>query len=174
MKFAYCDPPYPGQAKKHYADHEDYQGEVDHKELIERLVRDYDAWLLHTSVPALWDLLPLCPRPPGVRIFAWVKPFAAFKRNVSPAYAWEPVIVKPARHAEPNQREDSPVMRDWLAESITLKKGMTGVKPEKVCHWLFEGLGLEPGDEFHDLYPGTGAVTAAWKTWKKAIREEQG
>jgi hypothetical protein len=30
---------------------------------------------------------------------AWVKPFAAFKRNVRVAYAWEPVIVKPERRA---------------------------------------------------------------------------
>ena len=31
---------------------------------------------------------------------AWVKGFAAFKRNVSVAYAREPVIVKPARNQE--------------------------------------------------------------------------
>lgn len=28
---------------------------------------------------------------------SWVKGFAAFKRNVPVAYAWEPVIIKPAR-----------------------------------------------------------------------------
>jgi hypothetical protein len=30
VKIAYADPPYPGQAKKHYGDHPDYAGEVDH------------------------------------------------------------------------------------------------------------------------------------------------
>jgi hypothetical protein len=34
---ALADPPYPGQSKKHYADHPDYAGEVDHAELVERL-----------------------------------------------------------------------------------------------------------------------------------------
>lgn len=34
---AYADPPYPGQAKRHYADHPDYAGEVDHGELMMRL-----------------------------------------------------------------------------------------------------------------------------------------
>jgi len=94
---------------------------------------------------------------------AWVKPFAAFKRNVSVAYAWEPVIVKACRKPIVTQRE---VMRDWIAEGITLKRGLTGVKPERVCRWAFEMLGMEPTDELIDLFPGTGAVSRAWETWK--------
>lgn len=164
MKFGYADPPYPGLSKKHYADHPDYLGEVDHADLVRRLERDYDGWLLHTSSSTLQEVLAICPE--GLRIFAWVKPFAAFKRNVSPAYAWEPVIVKSLRKGEPNQREDSPVMRDWFSESITLKKGLTGVKPEKVCRWLFEACGLHPTDELDDLFPGTGAVLGAWERWR--------
>jgi hypothetical protein len=57
-------------------------------------------------------------------------------------------------------------LRDWILESITLRKGLTGVKPEKVCHWTFEMVGACPGDELHDLFPGTGAVSKAWKTWE--------
>ena len=163
MRFAYADPPYPNQSARRYGDHPDYAGEVNHRELVVRLERDYDGWLLHTSSSTLQEVLAFCPE--GLRIFAWVKPFAAFKRNVSPAYAWEPVIVQPLRKGEPNQRSDSPVMRDWLAESITLKKGLTGVKPEKVCRWLFEACGLQPDDNFHDLFLGSGAVTRAWETW---------
>jgi len=166
--FAYADPPYPGQSAKHYADHPDYAGEVDHQQLIERLESEFDGWLLHTSSSALIDVLPLCPE--GVRVFAWVKPFAAFKRNVSPAYAWEPVIVKPLRKGEPNQRPESPVMRDWFSCSITLKKGLTGVKPFEVCQWLFEAVGLQPEDEFHDLFPGTGAVQRAHDEWCSLLR----
>jgi hypothetical protein len=86
MRIGYADPPYPGQSAKHYADHPDYAGEVDHAALVERLERDYDGWVLHTSSPALRDVLPLCP--PDARVMAWVKPFAAFKRNVPVAYAW--------------------------------------------------------------------------------------
>lgn len=167
MRFAYADPPYPGQSAKHYGDHPDYAGEVDHAELIERMERDYDGWLLHTSAPGLWDVLPLCPRPPAVRIYAWIKPFAAFKRNVSPAYAWEPVIVKPLRKAEPNRSDIT--MRDWFSEPITLKRGLTGAKPERVCRWLFEACGLHPDDELDDLYPGTGSVSRAWEAWRSQL-----
>ncbi len=62
MRFSYADPPYLGQAAKHYADQPDYAGEVDHAELIERLCRDYpDGWALSCSSPSLKVLLPLCP-----------------------------------------------------------------------------------------------------------------
>jgi hypothetical protein len=92
MRFAYADPPYIGQAKKHYENELDYAGEIDHRELIERLDRDYDGWALSASSPSLREVLPMCPE--GVRVEAWVKPFAAYKRNIRVAYAWEPVIVR--------------------------------------------------------------------------------
>lgn len=170
MKFGYADPPYPGQSAKHYSLHPDFLGEVPHCELVDRLESEYDGWLLHTASTTLREVLALCQEP--VRVFAWVKPFAAFKRNVSPAYAWEPVIVKPLRKAEPNQTPDSPTMRDWFSEPITMKKGLTGAKPERVCHWLFEACGLRPDDQLDDLFPGTGAVTDAWDSWRAAPRLE--
>lgn len=163
MRIAYADPPYPGCAHL-YRDHPDYAGEVDHEELIDRLL-DYDGWCLHTSSPALSAVLGLVPPSymADVRIMAWTKGFAAFKRNVSVAYAWEPVLVKAAR--KPVVKEGL-TYRDFINESITLKRGLTGAKPERVCHWLFEVMGCEPEDELDDLYPGTGAVTRAWETWK--------
>lgn len=90
-RFAYADPPYPGQARKHYGPD---AREVDHVLLLAYL-ETFDGWALSTSSPALRDVLALCP--PGVRIGAWVKPFASFKRGVDPAYAWEPVIYRTAR-----------------------------------------------------------------------------
>jgi hypothetical protein len=54
MRFAYADPPYPGQSKKHYGDHEDYAGEVNHSDLVRHL-REFDGWVLHTSSPALYQ-----------------------------------------------------------------------------------------------------------------------
>lgn len=166
MRFAYADPPYPGKSAKHYGDHPDFAGEVDHAELIERL-ETFDGWLLHTNSTALRELLPLTPE--GVRVMAWVKPFAVFKRNVSPAYAWEPILVKPLRKAEPN-RIDGMVMRDWLSENIVLNKGeFAGAKPERLCCWLFEVSGLNPDDDFFDLYPGTGAVARAWEIWSRQL-----
>ena len=100
---AYADPPYVGQAKKYYADHPDFAGEVDHGELIGRLVRDYpDGWALSLSSPSTHLVLDHC-RDHGlslwdgdIRLTAWIKPFVAFKRNVRLAYAWEPLILKTA------------------------------------------------------------------------------
>lgn len=165
MRLGYADPPYPGQAKRHYGNHPDYAGEVDHVELLKRLDAEYDGWVLHTSSTALADVLGMAANL-GItdyRIMAWVKPFAAFKPNVPVAYAWEPVLVKSAR--KPVVAGATGVMRDWKAENITLKRGLTGVKPEAVCWWLFDCLGALPGDNLDDLYIGSGAVSSAWITW---------
>ena len=55
-RVAYADPPYPGCAHL-YRGHADYAGEVDHKELIDRLEAEYDGWILHTSSVALGHVL---------------------------------------------------------------------------------------------------------------------
>lgn len=156
MIFAYADPPYIGQAKKHYNSQE-----VDHRLLIQVLAAFPDGWALSCSSPSLRTLLPMCPD--GVRVGAWVKPFCAFKAGVTVAYAWEPVIFYRGR----KRPRTKPTVRDWVSENITLKRGLSGAKPEKFCYWLFEVLGMEPDDELVDLFPGTGAVTDAWKTWKE-------
>jgi hypothetical protein len=173
MRIAYADPPYPGCAHL-YKDHPDYAGEVDHYELILKLLHGgYDAWCLHTSSVAL-PFVVLALVEAGCfaneyRIMAWVKPFAAFKRNVPIAYAWEPVLVKAGR--KPVVKTGM-TYRDWCSEPITLKRGLTGAKPEAVCHWLFEVMGCHRDDELYDLYPGTGAVTRAWETWSNQLRIE--
>ena len=160
-RIAYADPPYPGCAHL-YKEHADYAGEVDHRALIERLEAEFDGYVLHTSSVALPLVAPMLPS--GIRVMAWVKGFAAFKRNVSVAYAWEPVIVKAARKPVVSTRT---IMRDWVECPITLRRGLTGAKPEKVCHWAFEMVGACPGDDLADLFPGTSAVTEAWRTWQR-------
>ena len=164
MRLAYADPPYIGCARL-YKDHADYAGEVDMQALVQRLESGFDGWVLHASATAesMAVLAPLALRS-GARWMAWTKGFAAFKRNVSVAYAWEPVLVKPARKPVVSKRL---VMRDWIQESITLKRGLTGAKPEAVCHWAFEMLGARPEDDLHDMFPGTGAVSRAWETWQR-------
>jgi hypothetical protein len=154
MRFAYADPPYIGQAKRHYA-RDPQCAEVDHGELINRLLLNYpDGWALSLSSPSIKQILALCPD--GVRVAAWVKPFCAFKVNVNPAYAWEPVIWSGGR---PRRDRSEDTVRDWLAESITLKKGLTGAKPKAFCYWIFDLLNVRPGDELDDLFPGTGIVS---------------
>lgn len=163
IRIGYADPPYVGCAHL-YADHPDYGGEVDHAQLIDRLESEFDGWVLHAAATprSMAVLAPLVAKT-DARWMSWVKGFAAFKKNVSVAYAWEPVIVKPARKPVVSKRL---VMRDWIQESITLKRGLTGAKPEAVCHWAFEMVGARPEDELCDLYPGSGAVSRAWATWQ--------
>lgn len=159
MKFAYADPPYIGQAKRHYN-----CPEVDHKELITKLCSEFpDGWALSASSPSLREILSLCPN--DVRIAAWVKSFCAFKRGVRPAYAWEPVIFRGGRNpvngyraAIPDKNGKQITPKDFIIEPITLKKGLVGAKPPNVCRWILALLNVQQGDEVIDLYPGTGIM----------------
>lgn len=161
MRVAYADPPYIGCAHL-YRDRPDYGGEVDHAALIERLCT-FEAWVLSLHSPSLKIVLPMCPE--DVRVMAWVKPFAIFKPNVNPAYCWEPVIVRGGR----KRGRDEITVRDWISAPAKLG-GFKGAKPERFCLWMFDVLGLVPTDEFHDLFPGSGAVGRAWKQFQKQQR----
>ncbi len=163
MKFAYADPPYIGQAKKHYS-HDPRCAEVDHEALIEKLMDEFpDGWALSASSPSLKIIIPMCPA--GFRIAVWCKSFCCFKKNVRPAYAWEPVIFYGGRNPtkghkalipEKNGKQTTP--KDFILEPITLRKGLVGAKPEKVCRWILDLLNFQFGDEVVDLYPGTGIM----------------
>lgn len=88
-RYAYADPPYIGQANRHYQ-----CDEIDHAQLVATLCVWFpDGWALSTGNDrgTLRTVLNLCP--PDVRVMAWVKPWCSFKPGVNPAYAWEPVIV---------------------------------------------------------------------------------
>lgn len=152
MKVAYADPPYPGMGHL-------YDGrEVNHALLLAHLDDDFDAWAYSCASKDLREIMPIAP---PCRVAAWVKPFAAFKKGVCPAYAWEPVLFKPGR------AHDALYERDYVEASITLQRGFTGAKPSRFCYWLFQILGCESTDEFHDLFPGSGAVSEAWDAWSR-------
>jgi len=159
MTLAYADPPYIGQAAKHYA-HDPRCAEVDHAVLLDRLDR-YDGWALSfgANMASLQTIVPLLPE--GARMAVWVKPFAIFKPNVNPAYTWEGVAFRSARPG----RRDIPTVRDHVSANITLRKGLVGAKPTMFCEWLFALVGAEPGDSFDDLFPGTGIVSRTWAEW---------
>lgn len=158
MKFAYADPPYLGCGKlydAHHANSREYDDPEAHRRLIQRLQDEFpDGWAMSLHSPSLHVILPMCP---PHRVGAWVKPFASFKPNVNPAYAWEPVVFVGGR----KRGRDLPTARDWIAENITLKKGLTGAKPAKVCDWILDVLNVQTGDTVEDIFPGTGAMTEA-------------
>lgn len=137
MRFAYADPPYRGQAKRHYS-HDPLCAEVDHVALIRRLNVEFpDGWALSLSSPSIpyvafaaavaEDLLSSGPiiadatigeisdglRERGYRWSSWVKPFAPFKVGVNPSYSWEPILWKGGRRGKERGGREVPTQRDW-------------------------------------------------------------
>ncbi len=169
VRAAYADPPYLGCGVKHYGTRHDQAAEYDdpeaHRRLIERLCDEFDCWALSLHEPSLRTLLAMCPT--DVRVGSWVKPFAAFKANVTRAWTWEPVIFR-FSDQRPRARTQ-PTWRDHVAEPIAMRRGFPGAKPEKVCFWIFDGLNLRADDEMHDLFPGSGAVGEAWEKWRHRV-----
>ncbi len=160
MRFAYADPPYPGMHDK-YDDGREFG--VNHQALVAYL-EEFDGWAFSTASTTLHLVLPLCDQ--DVRIAAWVKPFASFKKNVDPAYAWEPVLFRSARTTD-NERV---TVRDWCAANITLRRGFVGAKPAGFTEWMLELIGWEDGHEFIDIFPGSGAVSREFDIYKSQTR----
>ncbi len=163
LRFAFADPPYPGQAKRHYGRHPDYAGEVDHEELIASLAA-FDGWALCSGGAMVVEVGKLCP--PGTRVLAWTKPLTPIKVGVSVAFGWEPVFLYGGRR----RARRAPLVRDWLSTHPARHRGhehgaIIGMKPEPFCFWLFDCLGARRGDELVDLFPGSGAVTRAWHSY---------
>jgi hypothetical protein len=161
MRIAYADPPYIGVAKRYPE-----KLEVDHRDLVARL-ETFDGWALSAKSNSLAEILALC-RSPQPRVAAWTKTSAAARKNVRPVYGWEPVIFRSARR--PPDRE---ILLDWhLTRAQTPNRNeqrVLGQKPESFCFWVFKLLGALPGDEFTDIFPGSGAVGRAWEKFANQI-----
>ena len=164
LKFAYADPPYYGMAVKFYGElHPEaviYDTLEGHKALIDRLEAEFpDGWALSLSSTNLKDILPLCPA--RARVGAWVKPWTPWKPGINPGYTWEPVIFAGGRNKK------HPKVRDFCSVNSMMNapKGWKGAKPIGFCFWIFDLLGMQPEDEFHDLFPGSGAVGKAYTAW---------
>lgn len=171
MRFGYADPPYVGQAKKHYGKHEDFAGEVDQKELVGMLVREFpDGWALSLSCQSLQEVLSYCPK--GVRVCSWFKPWSNMLPGIRMQFSWEPIIVCGGRSGK-HVKGDA-LLRDWVManpDGFTFRQieedAVIGRKPERFCFWLFDALGGRGGDELVDLYSGSGAVGHAWRSWQQ-------
>jgi hypothetical protein len=132
-----------------------FAGEVDHGALVAELeAAAYGGGALSTGAYALRDVLPLCP--PHARVCSWVKPHGAHPRTNGLHNVWEPLIVVGGRQVPPGKRD--------ALVALPARGGgsLPGRKPLAFCAWLFECLGMQPGDELVDLFPGTGIVGRAW------------
>lgn len=167
-RMAYADPPYPNLQKQRYpACAWGGNGNVDHKHLIQVQLAAYDGWALSTSVKALRDVWALCP--PGALMCPWVKPIGVPARSFGLHNSWEPLIVLPGRRLRPGKR-------DFLSAQparhgrLRVEDGgdLVGRKPLAFCAWVFELLGMLPGDTFDDIFPGTGIVRTSWEEVSRA------
>lgn len=167
MIFAYADPPYLGCCNQYDHYHGDGTAPWDdlcwddtptHRLLIEYLDDNYDGWAYCMSSQSLRHIIPATDDV-AYRFASWVKPFAAFKKNVRIAYTWEPVLFIPGRD---RSVDGAPVGRDHLSEPITLKRGFTGAKPDRFNRWVLDLLGFIDGeDTLDDLFPGTAGMARA-------------
>lgn len=160
MRFAYADPPYPELARRYY-DHD----EVNHAELIARLVRDFpDGWALSTSSKALRLVLSLVPHDVTVDVAVWVNGSRPGVRAHQARDAYEVVLIAGGRPLELGAKDalDNVLVWHRNARQRTHPGALIGMKPAAFCEWLFRMLGAEPGDELVDMFPGSGAVSRAW------------
>jgi len=166
MKLAYADPPYIGQAKRHY--NHDPSGipakEVDHVELIHNLIAKYDGWALSASSPSIPEICSILSEEKcSYRIAAWVKTFCSWKPTHRVQYTWEPVFFVPVRD---KGSKSVPSVRDFVSCRITTKKGTHGAKPDEFNDWIINLLGYQIGDSLVDLYPGTCGMADAIKRFE--------
>lgn len=163
-RFAYADPPYPGQSYL-YKDHPDFAGEVDHRELVDRLLAEFpDGWALSTSSRALQEVWGLCP---DARLGIWVKEFVPMKPTLAVQHGWEAVLWQGGRPRDPISEG---IISDYVRANPVAyrqeKGGVIGMKPPAFCRWLFLLLGAQAGDELVDLYPGSGGVQREWDRFR--------
>lgn len=171
MRFGYADPPYPKKARRYYK-----ADDVDHHALVLRLAETYPAgWALSTGADSLVYVLDLVLWVIGeevaardVRVCPW---FRGSRPCVSmrPPCAWEPLIVFGGRRRNrgPGEGPDDALILHANARHISMPGYIIGQKPPGFSEWMFGQLGALKGDTLDDLFPGSGAVSRAWKMFNR-------
>jgi len=194
LRLAYADPPYPGLSRKYYADHPDFAGEVDHPALIASLAAEYDGWALSTSAAALPAVLASCPPGVRVAAWVrgerpnrrsrgpqngWEPVvFAGGRLRVATAGATRSASTgdassRSAAIADGSNRGDASGEYSRRVDTLIYRPGVRttdpgrviGAKPAAFIRWVFDLLGALPGDEFVDVFPGSGGVGRAWDAY---------
>ena len=177
IRVAYADPPYPGCAHmyarpgtpEYHPDAMRWDDPTEHVSLMARLDAEFaDGWALSTHTGALRSILPGAP--PRTRVAAFCRThmqrrFMGAGALAAVGFLWEPVLFSGGLEAR-----DGKSHPDWLAtcaNNLTCE-AFIGAKPPAFSRWLFKLLriGAHPDDEFVDLFPGSGAVTRAWRDYQ--------
>lgn len=99
---------------------------------------------------------------------------AAAKRDASSrTSATAPVVrdatTRSAHQVDADARRGLPRRIDSLVyhpgNRITDPARVVGAKPAVFIRWIFDLLGALPGDEFVDVFPGSGGVSRAWELY---------
>jgi hypothetical protein len=181
VKLAIADPPYLGRAARNYGPRADRTGfgsgseslhsgsprttsvhpdaadwdRLDtHRNLVETLSLNYEGWAIAMAPSNLGAYLAMTV---GVRVAVWVRPRSVpTGSRVTPS--WEPVIVyipQGRRRALAGR-----VMTD--VHTAAPPQTFVGAKPASWTRWVLDMLGYDPEtDTVDDLFPGSGAVSAA-------------
>lgn len=169
MRFGIADPPYIGVAEKYYGEHDDYGGEVDHGELVVRMLDEYpDGWGLCMSSKSILEvsgiITTLAPKSTW-KDFRWAS-WHKGPRNCVALHArdsWEPFLVYRGRERrmEPAEKLDNTLV--WGGRQHSHPGALVGMKPAAFCEWAFRQLNAQRGDTMADIFPGSGAITRAWR-----------
>lgn len=159
LDFTYADPPYLGNCAIYGHFHPDgrcWDDVETHALLVARLVASSPkGWALSLSAESLRVVLSFCP--PSARPCVWIKPNGADSRTYGLHALTEYVIVYGGRRVRPG-------VRDFLIAKPARKGGdLLGRKPIAFAAWVFDLLGMMPGDRLTDLFPGTGIMGRAWR-----------
>lgn len=130
-----------------------WDSQVSHQLLLEHLRFNSDGFAYSCNPSDLsWVMRHL----PDSRVGAWTKTWHQI-RPTSTQYAWEPVVFQTVKK-DPKR---TPMVRDWLSCAVTKQTGQRGAKPDAFNDWILDLLVYEPGDEFVDLFPGSGGMAKA-------------
>lgn len=181
MRLAIADPPYLGRAALWYGGkgrgkqgtggRAAGRGQLDaefhpdahlwddpdqHIDLMARMESDFDGWAMAASGKSLGALYP-CIDQLGAKVAIWhvtnAIPDGARVRNV-----WEAVVYRvPTTRRAVGTGYRVP---DLMSAPHPMS-GFVGSKPPEWTRWVLDLLGFQPGDEVDDLFPGSGAVSAA-------------
>lgn len=160
LTIAYADPPYMGQCGSYGHFHNDggpmpWDGECwDDSTTQERLLvwlkDNCDGWAFSCNPTDLERFSRYG------RVGAWTKTWHQI-RPTTVQFAWEPVIFRLSR----SDNTRNPMVRDWLSCPTARETGQRGAKPDLFNDWILDLTVYEPGDDFTDLFPGSGGMQRA-------------
>lgn len=146
------------------ADHHERAHEWDdparHRALLEQLMDEFDGWAIATSMDGVECYRPLPI--PARKLLIWHKPNGQAGNGRTDSKN-EAVIVYPpeGRRARtgPGALGQVPGL---LIEPVATHSGFPGAKPPAWTRWVLDALSYDPAtDTVEDLFPGSGAVSAA-------------